>query len=559
MGYYASGAEQTLRVPSLAALRSTWNGTDQNSQEILAAWPQPEHLGQVVPAYLGPFIPGREQALAQPAAPHPYLGPKTLWTFPPPLVPVAAGSTVAAPLRTTMRGIARARPRLDGQGPLPDSKQLGRVAGPDKEGLLDVVFKTDSADTAQWQGDLGAFLRDSLSDEVKRARVIVRGSGPHRTTPVRLRDGLVLEVRVEPPQNRDAEWLSWQAVAESRGRALFELHGGALLLSQVRLRADESATVESLVHVEEGDLILHRCQFAAPAGTEIRTHRLVTFSAPSTRPRSTISHHGLFTSEPDRPVCLVQESTLVTGGSAVQATLGRGLVALNQSALAAGADVIELVPAEVARSRFTADLVLDHCTLASEANIIRLGPWPGRAPGPDRPWLVTSRNCAFLGSYERRVPATVLLRVDEEAMAHGAIFWQGSGDAVEVDDFTAAVDEPLSTRSRDVGFQWVNFWGSNHQSEITGPRSRSNLPSVRLWEPLKPGRVEPSDLILDPNYHLTRALDVGADLSRQGISRRSPTASARARTPVPVRNPERAFHHSGPDTIYLAVERPHNV
>ena len=113
-------------------------------------------------------------------------------------------------------------------------------------------------------------------------------------------------------------------------------------------------------------------------------------------------------------------------------------------------------------------------------------------------------------------------------MAHGTVSWQGSGEAVEVDAYTAAVDEPLLSRSREVGFQWVNFWGSNHQSEITGPRSGSNLPSVRLWERLRTGRVEPSDLILDPNYHLGRPqLDVGADLSLQGICRRSPAAGRR--------------------------------
>ena len=106
-------------------------------------------------------------------------------------------------------------------------------------------------------------------------------------------------------------------------------------------------------------------------------------------------------------------------------------------------------------------------------------------------------------------------------MALGTAFWQGGGEAVEVNAFTAAVDEPLLSRSRDVGFQWVNFWGSNHQTEITGPRSGSNLPSVRHFERLRPGRVEPSDLILDPNYHLGRQqLDVGADLSLQGASRR---------------------------------------
>jgi serine/threonine-protein kinase len=346
-----------------------------------------------------------------------------------------------------------------------------------------------------------------------------------------LRDGLVLEIRVDAPVHRDSEWLSWQPGAESRGRALFELRGGTLLLSQVRLRADESAAVDCMIRVEDGDLILHRCQFAAPAGTEARTPRLVEFSAASTLPRSTIARSGLFAAEPDRPVCIILESTLISGGNVFQATLGRGLVALSQSALAAGMDAIEMIPAAVARGRFNADLVLDHCTLASEANIIRLGAWQGRDPGPDRPWLVTSRNCAFLGGavcYDRRVSDTVLLRVDEEAMAHGTVFWQGSGDAIDVDAFTGAVDEPLSSRTRDVGFQWVNFWGGNHQTEITGPRSESNLPSVRLWERLRPGRVEPSDLILDPSYHRDRPqLDVGADLSLQGVSRRSPGAGRR--------------------------------
>ncbi len=529
-GYYASGPEQTLRVPSLAAFRSTWNGTDQNSREILASWPQPQHLGQAVPADLGPFVPGREPALAEAATPRPFLGRKTLWTLPPPAVPVLVGLTGAAAPEAQLNSLKASgiteKIRIEERDrALAARKAGGGAAGPALAGLLDLAFDTDSA---PWQGDLGAFLRDKLTDEVKHARVRVHGSGPRHSSPVRLRDGLVLEIRVEPPVHRDSEWPSWQPGAESRGRALFELHGGTLMLSQVRLRADESAAVDCLIQVEDGDLILHRCQLAAPAGTEARTPRLVEFSAASTRPRSTIAHSGLFASEPDRPVCIILESTLITGGSALQATLGRGLVAISQSALAAGIDAIEMIPAAVARARFNADLVLDHCTLASEANIIRLGAWQGRDPGPDRPWLVTSRNCAFLGSYDRRVSETVALRVDEEAMAHGTVFWQGSGDAVDVAAFTAAVDEPVASRTRDVGFQWVNFWGSNHQTEITGPRSGSNLPSVRLFEPLKPGRVEPSDLILDPSYHLSRPqLDVGADLSLQGISRRPPGAGRR--------------------------------
>src|SRR5271157_503954 len=118
--------------------------------------------------------------------------------------------------------------------------------------------------------------------------------------------------------------------------------------------------------------------------------------------------------------------------------------------------------------------------------------------------------------------ARTVLRWSREAAAESA-----GGSSLKLTQ-AAAVDEPLPSRSRDVGFQWVNFWGSNHQTEITGPRSGSSLPSVRFWERLRPGRVEPSDLILDPTYHLGRPqLDVGADLSLQGISRRSPAASRR--------------------------------
>ncbi|HMF35127.1 MAG TPA: hypothetical protein VKF17_00740 [Isosphaeraceae bacterium] len=58
------------------------------------------------------------------------------------------------------------------------------AVGPENAGLLDLVFDTDSA---QWQGDPGSFLRDKMTDEVKHARVRVHGSGPRRSSPVRLR------------------------------------------------------------------------------------------------------------------------------------------------------------------------------------------------------------------------------------------------------------------------------------------------------------------------------------------------------------------------------------
>ncbi len=346
-GYFASGAEQTLRVPSLAAFRSTWNGTDENSREILAAWPQPHNLGQAVPDDLRPFVPGREAALVQAAIPRPFLGAKTLWTFPPPVVPAPVGLTAAAaPRLRNPLGIPQSIVRNQGKNSLLVPHKSAAPQGPESGASLDLVFDTD---WDPWHGDLGAFLHDKLTEEVKHCRVTVRGSGAHRSSPVRLRDGLVLEIRVEAPVNRDAEWPCWHPQAESRVKALFELHGGTLLLSQLRLRADQSAAVDSLIYVEDGNLVLHRCQLVAAEGAETRTPRLVAFSAASTRPRLPGPYQSPFAPEPDRPVCLIVESTLITGNSAVQATLGKGLIALSQSALAAGTDAIELRPAPVAR------------------------------------------------------------------------------------------------------------------------------------------------------------------------------------------------------------------
>ncbi len=188
------------------------------------------------------------------------------------------------------------------------------------------------------------------------------------------------------------------------------------------------------------------------------------------------------------------------------------------------------MPSKVVRNRFEADLVLDHCTLTSERSLVRFGPWLGHAPGPDRPWLVTSRNCAFLAMYDGRARETVLLRSDADALAHGAVFWQADDDAADVDYFLAAGEgPPPQSRLRDVRSQWAHFWGYSHIHDVTGPRGSGSAPSVRFCERLRPGRVEAADLVLDPDYHPDRTqLTVGADLARQGIAP-PPARSARRR------------------------------
>src|SRR5262249_4209384 len=171
--------------------------------------------------------------------------------------------------------------------------------------------------------------------------------------------------------------------------------GGSLVLSNVLLRHDVSTRLDHLIHVEDANLVLSRCQITAPAASGDFAGDLIAFRSVTTRPMPGDPVRPLFSEAVDQAVCRITDCVLITGGTALQGELGRGIVVLSQSAVASGASAIELIPSKVARHRFEANLFLDHCTMTSERSIVRLGPWPGRAPGPDRPWLVTSRSCAF--------------------------------------------------------------------------------------------------------------------------------------------------------------------
>jgi hypothetical protein len=114
-----------------------------------------------------------------------------------------------------------------------------------------------------------------------------------------------------------------------------------------------------------------------------------------------------------------------------------------------------------------------------------------------------------------------MLRADADAQARGAISWQAADDLVDVDFFHAAGEGPPTNnnRSRDFQHQWVDFWGANHIKRVSGPRGSGAGLRARFRVKLRPGHVEPGDLILDPEYHPGRdRLTFGADLLRQGIN-----------------------------------------
>ncbi len=394
----------------------------------------------------------------------------------------------------------------------------GRIGRSDGAGWLpaDVAPPDLTMETADpsWAGDLGAFLRQNVRPGARHLRVRVVGSGSHRFTPVRLPEGIILEIQVQASPGAGPP--SWSPDPQATGPGLIELRGGALVLSNVLLRHDPTSRLESLLSLDDAHLILYRCQLTVPPDSAATAGDLIVFRAPTTRPMSDHPGNAVFGGAVDRPVCRLIDTVLIAHRTAIRAELGRGLVAMSNSAVASDETAVGLDPSKVARRAFAADLRLDRCTLVAARSIVGLGPWRGLAPAPDRPWLICSRRCAFVTLSEAKTREAVLLRVDAEAFAGGALFWQSEDDAYELDRVITADEGPGEpTGPREFRTQWDLIWGSNH---LTRPVVLPRSPSSRLRDRPRPGHLEPSDLILDPQFQSQRPeLGVGAELGTLGI------------------------------------------
>ncbi len=535
-GFFAGGRDRDpmILVDDLVAVRSTWNATEQKSLEILVPWGRPSELATVaISDHLGPFLPEDwRPLLIETPRPWPGLFEKTIGEYARPEVPEPIWRALATP-RAGGAVSRHIQVHVPANFP-PGATRTGPTQPAPEADLVELTMNTSEL---PWDGDLGAFLRDQLTSVRKHVRIRVEGSGAHRFTPVQLPRGIQVEIRVDAATPSGAEPLSWSSQPQAAGAALIEVRGGALVLSGLTLRHDSESRLAALISTEDAHLVLSGCQLTTPPSSPGVTGGLVVFRAPTTQPKPSDRLHALFDIPIDRPVCRIVNSVLISNGPALRAELGRGLIALTQCAVAGGEAALDLEPTDVARRRFEADLVLERSTIVSDRTLVRLGAWPGSLPGPDRPWLFSSRNCVFCTLSDRRVRDrdAVLLRADADSLAGGSFFWQANNDVNELDLVTAAGDAPPpSNRARDSLLQWFSLCASNHINPFTGPRGVNGVHSVQFRDRLRSGRVvrvedlEPADLILDPGHHPGRAqLDVGADLIRLGIGTRPPRPGSR--------------------------------
>jgi len=518
-GYFATGPEEpTILVSGFTDLRSTWNSSDQSSVEGPAAWRQPADLSRAATNDLRQFLVRDRLTLSRVAQPYPFLFEKTVGSFSPPEIPQPVETGPSRSVEGSLGNSSQPRPAarhvIDAPGEV--EAPVRSAPGPVVTTVLELTFSTQDPEFA---GDLGLFLARKIAPDRRRARVVVRGTGTHRFTPVRLPKGLALEIVVEPPSAPNTVRPTWTPVEGSSAQPLIELTDGQLHISGIRIRVEKDSPITNIVRILDGNLLLQGCRFIRRDDENKESAPLVRFEAPTSRPFNTSSGLSILSPQLDRPVCRVVESILITDGTAFKAELGRGLLALSNSAILSGRVAFELVPTKVSRHLFESDLWLDRCTIASDRDVIRAAEWLGTRPGPDRPWLISSSNTAYLTAYPRFADETVLLRGDEDSLAHADYFWQDFNDALDVECFMSTTAAGSTAgRSRDVVLQWAHFWGPSHIRRVTGPRLSNKGPSVRFLDKLQPGKVEPADLVLDPDYYPGRtSLDLGAEPDKLGI------------------------------------------
>jgi eukaryotic-like serine/threonine-protein kinase len=477
-------------VSHLEDARRAWNPTDSHSREQARGWSPELDEDRIDPADLLPLAASCAPILTRVAHPGPNLRAKTVESFP--RLVIGAPSPV---------------PRTPGADPVPADGGSNPASLPAGTDLFDVT-------KPPWKGDLGRFVADRLATGAKALRVVARGAGTFEMTPVRLPEGSSLTISVAPAAVDRAPALVWKPKAGMAGEALLDAKSADVHLSGVRLILDAPSKVAHLIRMDAGQLVLSTCHFTVPGGRDPLAP-LVAFRAAGSRPLP--PRPGALYPASDRPVCRLIDCSIVTGGDVLSAEVARGIVALENCAIACGGRALCLRPQAVGRDFFEADLWLDRCTIASERAIVDLGRWDGRDGGPDRPWLISSRRCAFVDAFAGRPKRTPVLQVDPDAFVRGVVFWQADRDALEVARFAATEQAYVPTaRGPDVRREWIALWGRNHMVNVQGPVPGDREPIVRLaGDRLKLATLVPHDLAVVLDLRPGRNTQgIGADLTR---------------------------------------------
>ena len=435
--------------------------------------------------------------------------PELSATLIPPSAAGPAGRTGMAGMPGMAVGVQVPKPAL--AAPLPNAagprlKNAAKAAGPQLKGALAAppappgpLNLTFNLQEAPWLGDLGLYLAEKVVPGTPQATIQVRGSGAHAMTPIRLPDGVSIAILGDSADGAAPTMPTFVPKAGAAGRSMIELHGGDLAIAHLGFSSEGSPRPKHWVLSEDGLLAIKHCRFRdpTPAAGAQAGGAIVAFVARGTAPIA--PRVGGFVKESNRPAARLLNCSIWTGGDAISAEAGRGAVILENCLIISGGPAATLLPVDVARDKFEADLVFDRCTVAVDRTGVLLGPMAGEPTGPSRPWLVTTRRCAFPRT-QLAGGAGALLQVDPDAMARGLLFWQSSYDVYDGYHFVAPTGpSPPNPPPTDLKKQWIDLWGEGHAKGDQGPTPRRNETTLRYKDKdrPRPGKVVPAALELD--------------------------------------------------------------
>ena len=517
-GWLSSGPEASVRAGGLEGVRLDWPGSDSSSRETPTPWPAWAHDAGVVPASFASLAGDRRATLLKIATPHPKLHDLTLGTLDNLGAPELSATLIPpAPTPSAVPGhpgfVAAPKPAPlpppdpNATGPrlkvAPAPAPKGPAPGAAPAGPLNLTFNVLEA---PWSGDLGRYLAEKLVEGTTRATVEVRGGGVHASSPIRLPDGISISILGDSIEGSKVPMPTFVPKPESAGRSMIELHGGDLAIANLSFSAENATRPRHWIRVVDGLMGIKHCRFREPGGIAPNVGAMIAFVAKGTEPLP--PRVGPFVSAPARPTARIKNCLIWTGGEAISAELGRGVVALDNCLIISGGPAATLLPSDVARDKFEADLVMDRCTIAVDKTSVLVGAWPGDPKGPSRPWLVSTHKCVFPRTQTN--PGGALLQIDPDAMARGALFWKSSFDAYEASRFLASTGpQPAGLPAADVKKQWIDLWGPQHTKGVQGPNPRRNdsVLQYKLKDRPRPGKVVPWALELDPKSQR----DLGVD------------------------------------------------
>ncbi len=301
---------------------------------------------------------------------------------------------------------------------------------------------------------------------------------------------------------------------EAAGRALIELHKGDLTLANLSFSSEGATRPRHWVLVEDSLLAIRHCRFRDPApnagASTSDVGASIAFIARGTAPIP--PRVGPFEKETDRPSARLKNCVIWTAGEAISAEVGRGVIDLENCLILSGGPAVTLLPQQVDRDKFEADLVMERCTIAVEDRTECPARPPGRRPDGSVPPLA------------RLVP-TMRLPPDADGRGTGRVApgrrrRDGPGRPVLAVDIRRlrgqppfpglpiGALQPADIPPADLKKQWTDLWGAHHTRGDQGPIARRSSDTfIRYKERPKPGRVTPTSLELDTQAQKDMGVD----------------------------------------------------